>query len=180
MGNQRKFVLSVVIVLLLASLAACMPGMVQVPTRQITISADEAVAAQRVGMAALATGKVEWTENQFSSFLTELLKQNMGHNTPIQAIHVWFEPNNEMYVRVLLKEGVLKQGNTLDLHGSVHVTNHHVVVRFQQAGVGDMSVSEPILTTVNSQIDKAFASASLGVAATVKTETGKLMIQLGG
>jgi len=179
MAQYRKFMVVGVIILLLGALAGCTAGAVQVPKRTITVSTDEALAGQQAALAALGTGKVEWTENQFSSLLTEGLKQNTGKNMPITAIHVWFEPNNEIYLRVLLKQDVLKQGDTLDLKGSVEVKEHHVVVNFQQAGVGNMSVNEPILTMVNSQIDKTLAGANLGVAATVKTESGKLMVQIG-
>ena len=128
----------------------------------------------------LALGNVEWTEGQFSSLLSELVKQNSGPNTPISAIHAWFEPNNEIYLRVVLKEGVLKAGNTLDLKGTVAIENHHVVVKLQEAGAGNLSVSGPILTMINRQIDSALAGANLGVAATVKTEMGRLMLQIGG
>lgn len=180
MMQQRKFMVVGVIVLLLSALAGCTASAVQVPKRPITVNNDEAIAAQQAGLSALASGKVEWTENQFSSLLTEGVKQNTGKNMPISAIHAWFEPNNEIYLRVLLKEGVLKQGDTLDLKGSVAVKEHHVVVNFQQAGMGNVSVNEPVLTMINSQIDKALAGANLGVAATVKTEAGKLVLQFGG
>ena len=179
MTQQRKFMIVGVILLLVGALAGCTATAVQVPQRAITTSVNDAIAAQQAGMSALASGKVEWTENQFSSLLTEGLKQNTGKNMPISAIHTWFEPNNEIYLRVLLKQDVLKQGDTLDLKGSVEVKEHHVVVNFQQAGVGNMSVNEPILAMVNSQIDKTLAGANLGVAATVKTESGKLMVQIG-
>jgi len=161
-------------------LAACTAAAVQVPRREIKISNNEAIAAQTAGMAALTTGKVEWTEAQFSSLLSELIKQNMGKNTPISAIHAWFEPNNVIYLRVVLKPEVLKSGDTLDLAGTIEVASHHVVVKLQHAGIGNLSVSEAMLTMVNTQIDSALASANLGIAATVKTETGKLMIQIGG
>ncbi|MEZ4870298.1 MAG: hypothetical protein R3C14_53705 [Caldilineaceae bacterium] len=180
MMKQRKSLLAVVVVVLIVALAGCMASTVQVPGRPITISNADALAAQNAGLAALATGKVEWTENQFSSLMTDLLKNNTGSNMPVDAIHAWFEPNNEIYLRVLLKPDVLKTGDTLDLKGSVEVVNHHVVVNLQEAGAGAMSVSAPIMTMLNSQIDKALASANLGVAASVTTETGKLMIRIGG
>lgn len=180
MTQQRKFLLVGVIFWLVGALAGCTASAVQVPQRTITTSVNDAIAAQQAGMAVLTSGKVEWTESQLSSLLTEGLKQNTGKNMPIDAINVWFEPNNEIYLRVALKEGVLKQGNTLDLKGSVAIQDHHVVVNFQGAGVGSMSVNEPILTMINGQIDKALGGANLGIAATVKTDTGKLTLQIGG
>ena len=180
MPQQRKLTLVVMILLVVGLLAGCTASAVEVPKRAITINNDEASAAQQAGLSALASGKVEWTENQFSSLLTEGLAQNTGKQMPIRAIQAWFEPNNELYLRVLLKEHVLKQGDSLKLKGAVEVKEHHVVVKFQQAGIGDMSVSEPLLTMINTQLDNVLAGANLGVAATVKTETGKLLINLGG
>lgn len=180
MTQQRKRSLVGVILLAVGLLAGCTASTVDVPKRAITINNDEAQAAQQAGLHALASGKVTWTENQFSSLLTEGVTENTGKQMPIRAIEAWFEPNNELYLRVLLKEHVLKQGDALELKGAVEIKEHHVVVKFQQAGIGAMSVSEPILTMINTQVDKVLAGANLGVAATVTTETGKLLINLGG
>lgn len=176
--NPKSVVLAVTL-LMMSLLAGCMASTVQMPTRPITISVNDALDAQSAGMSALLSGQVEWTENQFSSLLSELVKQNSGPNMPIQEIDTWFEPNNQLFMRVLLQNNVLKQGNTLDLQGTVEVQNHHLVITLQQAGVGEMSVSNPILTSISTQINNVLASPNLGVAVKVTTDTGKLTVQLG-
>lgn len=179
MIRQRKSVLWTVTLLLLIALTSCTASAVQVPKRTISVSTKEAMDAQNAGMTALASGNVEWSESQFSSLLSELLKANSGSDTPIKAIHAWFEPKNEIYLRVVLKQKVLRVGDTLDLKGTVAVLHNHVVVTLQQAGAGNMSVGEPMLAALNAQINGMLANANLGVAATVKTDTGKLMLKIG-
>src|SRR5438477_260891 len=111
MLNRKTVTLALVLVLLVSSLSACAAGStVNPPSRDVTISVDDALAAQNAGMAGVMGGKVEWTESQFSSFLTVLLQQNTGPNTPIKSIKAWFEPNNQIFLRAELKDGVLLGG----------------------------------------------------------------------
>ena len=89
MLNRKTVALALVLVLLVSSLSACAAGSaVNPPARDITISVDDALAAQNAGMAGLMAGKAEWTESQFSSFLTVLLQQNTGPNMQIGRAHV--------------------------------------------------------------------------------------------
>lgn len=177
--NRKLLVLSFVLVLLAASLSGCAMGATMAPpARDITVSVDEALTAQDAGIAGLVAGQVEWTESEFSSFLSVLLEQNSGPNQPIAGIHAWFEPDNQIYLRVALKEGVLLGGNTLDLVGKVMVANQHLSVDVQEASANGYSVSGAMLAPVNAYINNALADPSMGVAVDVSTGQGTISIGL--
>src|SRR4051794_12294727 len=116
MRNRRNWGVSIVALLLVASLAACTATAVAMPSRDVPVNVDTALAAQSK-LGNLMMGNVQWTESEFSSLLSVLLQQNSGENNPVTGVTVWFEPSNQIFVRVNLKEGVLPAsfGNTLDL-----------------------------------------------------------------
>jgi predicted small lipoprotein YifL len=179
MLNQRNWVVSIIALLLVASLAACTAAPVAVPDREITVDVTTALDAQNKAMG-LMSGDVEWTEAEFSSLLSVLLEQNGGENNPVNDIKVWFEPDNQIVISVGLEEGVLPSGNTLDLAGSIGVENNHVVVDLQQVGAGNMSISGAALAPISAQINAALADPSLGVAVDVSTTSGSITVGLGG
>jgi hypothetical protein len=180
MLNRRNWVVSIIALLLLASLAACTAAPVTVPDRDITVDVPTALDAQNKVMNLMMAGNVEWTEAEFSSLLSVLLQQNGGVNNPVDGVMVWFEPDNQVVIRVDLKDGVIPNANTLDLAGKVDVENNHVVVDLEQAGAGNMSVSGSMLAPLSAQINAALADPSLGVAVNVKTDTGKITVGLSG
>ncbi|MCC6168332.1 MAG: hypothetical protein IT329_14005 [Caldilineaceae bacterium] len=182
MLNRRNWVVLIVSLLLVAGLAGCTATAVSVPDRPITVDVQTALDAQNMAVSGLMAGSLELDESQFSSLLSVLLEQNGGENNPVTGVNVWFEPDNQVVIRVNLKEGVLPAnfGNTLDLAGTIGVENNHVVVDLSQAGVGNMSVSGAALAPINAQINAALADPSLGVAANVATDTGKITLSLGG
>ena len=181
MLNRRNWVVSIIALLLLASLAACTAAPVAVPDREIAIDVNTALEAQNKAMG-LMSGDVNWTEAEFSSLLSTLLQQNGGANSPVESVKVWFEPDNQVYIQVALKEGTLPAaaGDTLDLAGTVGVEGNQVVVDLQQAGAGNVSVSGAALAPITAQINAALADPSLGVAANVSTDTGSITLGLGG
>jgi predicted small lipoprotein YifL len=179
MLNRRNWVVSIIALLLVASLAACTAAPVAVPDREITVDVTTALDAQNKAMG-LMSGDVEWSEAEFSSLLSVLLEQNGGENNPVNDIKVWFEPDNQIVISVGLEEGVLPSGNTLDLAGSIGVENNHVVVDLQQVGAGNMSISGAALAPISAQINAALADPSLGVAVDVSTTSGSITVGLGG
>ncbi|MFN8439694.1 MAG: hypothetical protein U0175_02940 [Caldilineaceae bacterium] len=179
MLRKRNLGFTLVALLLMVTLVGCTASAVKMPTRTISITQQDAIDGQNAAMSGLLSGKVEWTENQFSSLISGLLTSNSGPNMPVTAIHAWFEPNNEIYLRVVLKPHVLRAGETLDLAGKVNVENKHVVVNLQQAGMGNMSVSDLLLSTISGQINSVLAGANFGVAASVQTASGTLTVKLG-
>ena len=179
MLNRKTVTLTLVLVLLVSSLSACAAGAgMNPPSRDITISVDDALAAQNAGMSGLMAGKVEWTEGQFSSFLTTLALQNTGKATPIKSIKAWFDPDNKIFLRVELVDGVLLGGNTIDLAGTVAVQDHHLMVNLSDAAANGMSVSGAPVDMVSAWINHFLADPNFGVAVDVKTDTGKLMLGL--
>jgi hypothetical protein len=178
MQNRKNWAVSIIAMLMVASMAACTAAPVAVPDRPIEVSVETALAAQNKA-AGLMMGNAEWTEEEFSSLLSVLLEQNSGENNPVEDVNVWFEPNNQVFIRVNLKEGVIPAGNTLDLAGSVSVENNQVVVDLQQAGAGNLSVTGAILDPLSAQINAALADPSMGVAVDVSTETGMISVGLG-
>jgi hypothetical protein len=179
MLNRRNWV-SIIALLLVASLAACTAAPVAVPEREIMVDVNTALEAQNKAAGLVMSGSVDWSEAEFSSLLSVLLEQNGGANNPVNDVKVWFEPNNQIVISVGLKDGVLPSGNTLDLAGTVAVENNHVVVDLQQAGAGNMSVSGAVLDPISAQINAALADPSMGVAVDVTTDTGTISVGLGG
>jgi hypothetical protein len=178
MLNRRTWVVALVALLVMASLSGCAMGEVAAPDREVPISVDAALAGQNAGMAGLMSGSVTWSESEFSSFLTELLRQNTGPNQPVDAITAWFEPGNMVHLRVALKDGVLLGGNNIDLMGTVSVEDGKVMVNATEAGANGMTISGPMMDFVNSYINSYLAS--FGVAANVETGDGTISISLGG
>ena len=179
MLNRRNWVVSIIALLLVSSLAACMAAPVAVPDREIMVDVTTALEAQNKAMG-LMSGNVEWSEAEFSSLLSVLLQQNGGENNPVNDVKVWFEPDNQIFISVGLRDGVIPTGNTLDLAGSVSVVDNHVVVDLQQVGAGGMSVSGAMLAPISAQINAALADPSMGVAVDVATDTGSISVGLGG
>jgi len=180
MLNRKTVAVALVLVLLVSMLSGCAAGStVTPPARDIKVSVDDALAAQNAGMAGLMAGKVEWTEGQFSSFLTVLLQQNTGPNMPIKSIKAWFEPGNKIFLRAELNDGVLLGGSTIDLAGAVAVgADHHLTVNLTDAAANGMSVSGAPVDMVSSWINHFLADPNLGVAVDVKTDQGKLTLGL--
>jgi hypothetical protein len=178
MQNRKNWAVSIIAMLMVASMAACTAAPVAVPDRPIEVSVETALEAQNKA-AGLMMGNAEWTEAEFSSLLSVLLEQNSGENNPVEDVNVWFEPNNQIFIRVNLKEGVINGGSTLDLAGSVSVENNQVVVDLQQAGAGNMSVTGAILDPLSAQINAALADPSMGVAVDVSTDTGMISVGIG-
>lgn len=178
MLNRRTWVVALVALLMMASLSGCAMGEVATPDREVAISVDAALAGQNAGLAGLMSGAVTWSESEFSSFLTELLRQNTGPNQPVDAITAWFEPGNLVHLRVALKDGVLLGGSNIDLVGTVTVEDSKVVINATEAGANGLTISGPTLDFVNAYINSYLAS--FGVAANVETGDGTISISLGG
>ena len=182
MLSRRNWVVVLVTLLLVTSLAACTSA-VAVPDRDIEVSVDTALVAQEMLMSGLIMGGAELSESEFSSLLTVLLDQNSGENNPVDAIKVWFEPGNKVYAQVSLIDGVLPEtfaGNSLDLEGTVDVKDGVVMLDLQAASAGGFGVGPALLAPVNAQINAALAGLGLGVPVEVTTDSGSVSIGLGG
>lgn len=179
MNKFRSAVLMAISLVIVVALAGCTAAAVEVPSRPIKISQESGYDAQNSALSGMLTGNIELTEEQFSSLLSELLKTNSGPNFPISEIQAWFEPNDEIILRAVLKPNVLLSGDTLDLKGTVGVMDNHVTLNLQQAGMGSLSVGEPLMSMISQQINSVLAGPQFSVAASVKTDTGKLMVQIG-
>lgn len=180
MLNRKNWVVAVVALLLMASLAGCAMGDVPAPEKEVAISIDEALAGQNAGLQGLMSGAVTWTDSQFSSFLTELLRQNTGPNQPVDSITAWFMPDNMVHLRIALKDGVLLGGQNIDVAGMVDVVDGQVQINVTEAGANGMMVSGPLTEFVSSYINGFLASPAYGVAADVETGDGTLMVKLAG
>lgn len=179
MLNRRTWLVAFVAVLLVALLGGCAAGDVPAPAREVPISIDAALEGQNAGVGGLMSGSVTWTESQFSSFLTELLKQNTGPNQPVDSIVAWFDPDNKVHLRMALKDGVLLGGNNLDVAGTVGVKDGHVVLNVAEAGANGMMISGPLMDYLSSYINAVLADPSMGVAANVATGDGTITVSLG-
>jgi hypothetical protein len=177
MLNRRIWVVALVALLLMSSLAGCAMGDVAAPDREVPISIDAALEGQ-AGLPALLAGNVTLTESQLSSFLTELLKANTGANQPVESITVWLSPENQIHARIALKDGVLLGGNNIDLAGTLGITDGKVAVILTDAGANGMMVSGPLMGMVSQYINSALGG--FGVAADVTTDEGSVTISAGG
>lgn len=178
MLNRRIWVVALVALLLMSSLAGCAMGDVPAPAREVPISIDAALEGQNLGLQGLMQGKVTWSEAQLSSFLTELLRQNTGPNQPVDSVVVWLMPDNEIHARIALKDGVLLGGNNIDLAGKVMVQDGKVMIDVAEAGANGMMVSGPLMGLVSSYINGALSG--VGVAADVSTDDGNITISMAG
>ncbi len=178
MLNRRIWVVALVALLMMSSLAGCAMGDVAAPDREVPISVDAALEGQAAGLQGLMSGSVTWSESQLSSFLTELLKQNTGPNQPVESIVVWLEPDNMLHARIALKDGVMLGGNSIDVMGKVMVQNSQVMVDITDAGANGMMISGPLMGLVSSYINGALSG--FGVAADVTTDEGSITIGMSG
>jgi hypothetical protein len=160
-------------------LAACAPA-VAVPDRPIAVDVDTALAAQ-AKLANLMMGDVSWSESEFSSLLSVLLDQNTGDNNPVTSLSVWFEPDNQVFIRANLKDGVLPAafGNTLDLSGKVMVDGGKVQLALDGASAGSVGAPAAVLAMTSDQINAALGSMMM-VPASVATDSGNVTVSLGG
>ena len=169
---KRNLAVSLVALLLLGLLAGCASGGVMVPEREVMMSMEEAQMAQEKAMAGLFAGSVEWTESEFSSLVTELIKQNGGAGVPIEGVTAWFSPDT-LYLRAHLP-GVM----TADLAGNIMVENNRLSIELSQAGAMGMAATGPILSVIEGAINRALDDDSLGVAVSVGMGEGTLMVGL--
>jgi hypothetical protein len=173
MVNRRNWVVVLVVAILALSLSGCMAAAVAVPDRPLTIDVDTALAAQNKAM----MGQLSWTESEFSSLLSVLLDQNTSDNNPVTGISVWFEPDNQVIVRVGLKDGVIPVGNTLDLAGTIGVVDGYLNIDLSAAGVGNMSISGAMLAPISAQINSALSGPGMMMLpVNVHTDTGMLSV----
>lgn len=181
MFHRKTWALSLVLVLLAAALSGCAMGSQTAwPDRELTISVDEALAAQDAAIAGMMGGAAELTESQVSSFLSTLLQQNSGANTPVDSIQAWFEPDNQVYLRVQLKDGVMLGGSTLDLVGKVMVQDQHVMVDIQEAGANGYSVAGDVVAPVSAWINHFLSDPNMGTIVNVSTGSGTITVGIGG
>lgn len=178
MLHRKIWALSLVFVLLLAGCG--MGTSTMASSCDVNVSVDEALAAQDAGMAGMLTGNVEWTNDQMSSFLTVLLQQNTGANFPIQEIATCFEPNGKILLRIGLLSDVLLGADTIEAVGSINVANGHIVVDLDEASANGFTVSGPMLDGIAAQINAALADPSMGTIINIGTDSGKIMLGMGG
>lgn len=178
MQFRRLGLVLVALLIVLSSLAGCVAaGDMQWPDREITTDVDTALAAQDLGMAGLMTGSVTWTEEEFSSFLTYLTKQNAGGALPLDEIKVWFEPDNKVFIELTPAEGAPLAG-PIRVAGTVAVVDNLIQASVDQASIGGAAVMGPLLGVVNGAINRALGDPSLGVAVDVATDSGAITLGL--
>jgi hypothetical protein len=179
MKRNQRFLMMMIISLVALVVSACSTSAAQTPTREVTISVDEALAGQNALLAGLTSGAATVTEVQFSSFLSKLLEANSGPNSPVQQVTTWFEPE-QLHLRVALKEGVLAPhlGNTLDLVGALAVNNGALQLDLTEAAVGPYRVTGELLQPIAAQINAALAQQVSGLPLEITLERGALNIQI--
>lgn len=180
MHNRKMWALSLVLVLVMASLSACTTGEATANTCEPEISTELALEAQNAGMAGLAAGQVEWTESHLSSFLTVLLQQNTGSNFPVEAIYACVEEGGNIALHVQLLEDVLLGGDTLSLAGTIGVADGSVSVDLTEVSGNGFVASSAVLAPINEQVNAALAGAVAGLPVSVETTEDTLTISVSG
>lgn len=180
MMNLRKFGVGVAALTLALGVTACSVGQgVTVPQRAVPISIESAVAAQDAGLAGLLMGSATWSESEFSSLLTELLKANTGEENPVEAITAWFEPDG-LFLQASIKEGVLPAafGTTVRLAGDVMVQDGSLMILVEKASAGPYTVEGALLSPINAQINAALAGFVGGLPLSVELGQGTITVAL--
>ncbi|MCE7986105.1 MAG: hypothetical protein DYG89_33425 [Caldilinea sp. CFX5] len=180
MHNRKMWALSLVLVLVLASLSACAAGEATANQCEPEISTELALEAQNAGMAGLAAGSVTWNESHLSSFLTVLLQQNTGSNFPVDAIHACVEPGGNIALHVQLKDDVLLGSDALSVAGTIGVTDGAVTVDLTEISGNGFVGSSALLAPINAQVNAALAGAVAGLPVSVETTDDSLTISMGG
>jgi hypothetical protein len=181
MLHRKTWALSIVLVLLMASLAGCGMGTSTMAAGcDAVVNIDDALAAQDAGMAGLMAGNLELSNDQLSSFLTVLLQQNTGANFPIQEIATCFEPGGKVLVRIGLLDDVLLGADTIEAVGSVSTEGGHVAIDLDEASANGFTVSGPILDAISAQVNAALADPSMGTIISVDTGDGTISLGMGG
>jgi hypothetical protein len=177
MFGRKNLLVTVILVLVVAVLAGCggAADAVQVPDREIMINMDAAMSGQVKGMEGLMTGQVVWTEEEFSSFVTTLLEQNLGDMAPIEGVKAWFDENNGVTFQVALPGGM-----TADLAGTIDVNDaNNIEVDLEAASAMGLAAAPAILDVIEGAINRALADETLGVALDIETAPGEIMIGMG-
>ena len=176
---KKHWTISLIALLLVVSLAGCTAGGgVMTPDREVSISAEEAMAAQTAGMAGLMAGQAEWTEAQFSSLITELINANTGENNPVNNVTAWFNPGNEIVLSLTLNDGVLLLGNQFTAAGHIDVNDAgQIMIHLTEASAGPYMVSGMMMEAVSAQINGALAQ-QIAVPVSVETGEGTWMLSL--
>lgn len=178
MQFRRLGLVLVTLLVVMSVLAGCVSGAeVTFPDREVKVDLDTALAAQDAAIAGAMTGSATLSESDFSSFITYLLKQNAGQYVPVDQVKVWFEPENKIFVEIDPSAGVPLAG-PIKASGTIGVENQNVVVGLDQAAVGPISASGPLLGVVAAAINRALADPSLGVAVDVSTDSGNVTLGL--
>ncbi len=122
----------------------------------------------------MMAGEVQWSRAEFSSLLSVLLDQNSGENNPVDAVLVWFEPDNKVIAQVSLIDGVLPPtlgGDALNLSGVVSVEGGAVKLTLD-ASAGGSTASMRRSLPRSMPRSTALAGLGLGVPVTVETDSG--------
>jgi hypothetical protein len=180
MHNRKMWALTLVLVLVMASLSACAAGEATANTCDPEISTELALEAQNAGMAGLAAGSVEWNESHLSSFLTVLLQQNTGSNFPVDAIQACVEPGGNIALHVQLTDDVLLGSDTLSLAGTIGVADGSVSVDLTEVAGNGFMASSAILAPINAQVNAALGAALTGLPVSLETTDDSLTISMGG
>lgn len=177
MITRKSLFVVAAMILFVVSLSACMPGS-PMAAPDVEISMDAAVAGQNEVMNGLSTGSVSLSEEQASSLITELLKQNGLNALEISAIHASMDGmmNN---IEVELGQPVAGV-DRLGVAGSLTSSGGVVSVDIDQAYAGGMGVTSEVLDFVASQINAQLATMPLGLPDGTYGLTPDLAIQLMG
>jgi hypothetical protein len=180
MQFRRLGLVLVTLLIVMASLAGCVAvSDTNWPDRDLVVDLDTALAAQDMGMAGLMMGSVDWSEAEFSSFLTYLMRQNVGATLPVDEVRTWFEADNQIFIEVIPAAGAPLAG-PIRLSGAVEVVNNRIQVDLSNAAVGNVGVMGAFLDVVEGAINRALDDPSLGVAVNVSTDEGMISVGLGG
>ena len=174
MISRKNLFVTFILVLLVAVLAGCGTEAVQVPDRDVPITMEAAMSGQQKGMEGLMTGSVTWTEEEFSSFVTALLQQNLGGLVPVEGVKAWFEDGNGVVLQLGLPGGM-----TADLAGKVMVEDNILQVDLENASAMGLATDGSLLTVIEGAINRALNDPSLGIALDVTTAPGEITIGMG-
>jgi len=173
MITRKSLLVTTLALLLVVALSACTVAEPTMPERDVDISMDAAMEGQNAALNGMMSGTIELTEEQFSSLVTELLRQNAGEEVPVESVIAMFGPE-KIYLTASLSQPV-GGIDSVGLSGNVMVDGTTLKVALDEAYAGPYVVGQAVMGVISDRINDAMEEIAV-LPVSVETEEGTMTI----